>query len=270
MSQNAISTCIRERRTKPRKNLLDYSIDKYGDELVQDTRTILRIILLYLPLPLFWAIFEQQGSRWTLQAQQLNGDLGFYVIKEDQMQLANALLVLVFLPLFNFIVYPILSKVGIRRPLQKMAIGGILAAVASFLSAMVQYRIDLYGEKTVSILWQIPQYIVITMGEVMFSPTGLEFSYEQAPESMKSVVQALWQMTVSIGQVIIIVIAGVKIFDSQTNEFLLFAVLMVIDMLIFMGISYGYESRSMTDAKPMQKQDDEFQDVSLKNLDGKA
>jgi len=39
----------------------------------------------------------------------------------------------------------------------------------------------------VSILWQFPQVLVMTIGEILFSVTGLEFSYSQAAPSMKSV-----------------------------------------------------------------------------------
>lgn len=42
---------------------------------------------------------------------------------------------------------------------------------------------------TVNILWQLPQFFVITVGEVLFSVTGLEFSYSQASPNMKSVLQ---------------------------------------------------------------------------------
>jgi dipeptide/tripeptide permease len=34
----------------------------------------------------------------------------------------------------------------------------------------------------ISMLWQVPQTMVITAGEVMFSVTGLEFAYSQSPE----------------------------------------------------------------------------------------
>ena len=45
----------------------------------------------------------------------------------------------------------------------------------------------------VNIFLLLPQYIVITAGEVMNSVTGLEFAYTQAPKSMKSVVQEMIQ-----------------------------------------------------------------------------
>lgn len=66
-------------------------------------------------------------------------------------------------------------------------------------------------------LWQLPQYIVITAGEVMFSVTGLEFSFTQAPASMKSVLQACWLLTVAIGNLIVVAIAEFRMIDSQVN-----------------------------------------------------
>ncbi|XP_058985807.1 peptide transporter family 1-like [Musca domestica] len=86
---------------------------------------------------------------------------------------------------------------------------------------------------SMSILWLIPQYVVMTLGEVMFSVTGLEFSYSQSPVTMKSVLQACWLLTVAFGNVIVVIVAEAKIFKSQANEFFLFAGLMFADMIVF-------------------------------------
>ena len=75
----------------------------------------------------------------------------------------------------------------------------------------------LTSENSVHMFWMIPQYIVITIGEVMLSVTGLEFSYSQAPASMKSVVQAAWLLTVAFGNIIVIAVAEAKAFDSQVS-----------------------------------------------------
>jgi solute carrier family 15 (oligopeptide transporter), member 1 len=70
-------------------------------------------------------------------------------------------------------------------------------------------------------LWLLPQYIIITMGEVMFSVTGLEFAFTQAPASMKSVLTAAWLLTVAFGNLIVVIVAEAKAFESQASIFLL-------------------------------------------------
>ena len=40
--------------------------------MVRDTKYVIQILILFIPIPAFWALFEQQGSRWVLQAIQLN------------------------------------------------------------------------------------------------------------------------------------------------------------------------------------------------------
>ena len=91
---------------------------------------------------------------------------------------------------------------------------------------------------SIHILWLFPQYFVITVGEIMFSVTGLEFSYSQAPESMKSVLQAAWLLTVAFGNIIVIIVAEAKAFNDQAAEFFMFAYLMLVDMGIFMWLAY--------------------------------
>lgn len=115
---------------------------------------------------MFWALFDQQGSRWTAQAMELDGDLGFYTLQPDQIQSANPFLILVFIPLFEVTLYPLLKLIGIQRPLQKMTLGGILAGTAFLCSAFLQLKINESKENTISMLWQLPQYIIMTLAEV--------------------------------------------------------------------------------------------------------
>lgn len=75
--------------------------------------------------------------------------------------------------------------------------------------------IEVTQANSVHMLWLIPQYVIITAGEIMFSITGLEFSYSQAPVTMKSFLQACWLLTTAIGNAIIVVIESAKIFEKQ-------------------------------------------------------
>jgi hypothetical protein len=95
---------------------------------------------------------------------------------------------------------------------------------------------------SIHILWLIPQYFVITASEIMISVTGLEFSYSQAPDSMKSVVQAAWLLTVAFGNIIVIIVASAKALD-QASEFFMFAILMLLDMFLLMWLAYRYTPR---------------------------
>ncbi|XP_077302122.1 peptide transporter family 1 [Arctopsyche grandis] len=429
------------RRRKVKKEMkvehwLDYADDEFDYILINDIKAVLKVLLLFIPLPVFWALFDQQGSRWTFQATRMNGAIGSFILKPDQMQVVNPLLILLFIPLFEVAIYPALRWCRvIRKPLDKMILGGMLAAIAFIISGIVELELEktypvlptsgithlrmyngydckmtvtanldnenqkfeiealsayenkniqVNGQKTVSysitgtncsdftpiennnfrlkeqeaisyfvyngsiefednsdkssngfpiirvlknfdtgetlrfvdpsteieelvinnnsierydikpsmynvyigqklvigeqnlelggvytiilnkdkngeykhkailitppnsvhMLWLLPQYIIITMGEVMFSITGLEFSFTQAPSSMKSVLTAAWLLTVAFGNLIVVIVAETKGFSRQSDEFFLFAGLMVADMVIFllMTLKYKYVS----------------------------
>jgi hypothetical protein len=101
-------------------------------------------------------------------------------------------------------------------------------------------------DNVISILWQVPQIVVITAAEILFSITGYEFAYSQAAPSMKALVQALWLLTTAVGDSIIVLIAYIDPFGTDANpanmawEFLGYAVAMFVVIVIFALMSIFY------------------------------
>lgn len=50
---------------------------------------------------------------------------------------------------------------------------------------------DMYSSG-IHLTWQLIQIFIMTIGEIMFSISGISFAYSQAPATMKSVIQAMW------------------------------------------------------------------------------
>lgn len=72
----------------------------------------------------------------------MDGDLGGFNIKPDQMQVINPLLIIILIPIFESTLYPLFKKLNIfQKPLNKMILGGSLAALAFILSALVELAI---------------------------------------------------------------------------------------------------------------------------------
>ncbi len=167
-----------------------------------------RLLLIYLFIAVFWALFDQTGSSWVLQAQHMDRVLFGIELLPAQIQALNPLLIIVLIPLFSYVIYPFLGKIMTLTPMRKVAMGLVLAAAAFAVSSLAQERIDAGGVPGIS--WQLLAYVLLTSGEVMVSITVLEYSYTQAPRTMKSFVMALFMLSVSLG----------NIFTSTVNFFI--------------------------------------------------
>uniref|UniRef100_A0A3B5MVC3 Solute carrier family 15 member 1b n=1 Tax=Xiphophorus couchianus TaxID=32473 RepID=A0A3B5MVC3_9TELE len=372
-----------------REHWLDWAEEKYDKLLIAQVKMVLKVLFLYIPLPMFWALFDQQGSRWTLQATTMDGNFGLMVIQPDQMQTVNPILILIMVPVMDFIIYPLISKCKLNfTPLRKITVGMFLAGLAFVAAALVQLQIDAtlpdfpssteqqakfinmvnrpinitagkyafqlnshmdfllrnvfwlqFGDivakpeeganairsvlicycvaikvghafdknmstyvdvpqgtakfviknaagstcvfkrefgfgssytfiippnvtfeenvtfesnlckliavedikaNSIHMAWQIPQYFLMTSGEVVFSVTGLEFSYSQAPSNMKAVLQAGWLLTVAVGNIIVLIVAEAATLPDQWAEYVLFAALLVLVCIIFAIMAYFY------------------------------
>ncbi|EYC03736.1 hypothetical protein Y032_0092g2595 [Ancylostoma ceylanicum] len=433
------------RSSKPVAHWLDRAAPEHSPEMIQAVKSFVNVAVIFGPLVFFWALFDQQGSTWVLQARRLDGRIGWITVLPEQINILNPLIVIIMVPVFEAFIYPMARKICHVTPLRKMALGGLLTATAFIMAGLLQlevnksmesppafgrvylqrignasnvhsfqqlgdpgtvigdlpsgrtevdagmysieaggvthtlnltvpgkgYVVGLYAENdttsqvytfmyatektdngasriyfmvpegdagqvfvvnyknkvvasqnltsgnfvdirsglidngeymlyygkdcmatscpkkipftaamgsvkvlhvhdnsmegdyhelvrpnTVSILWVLPQYFVITLGEVLLSVTGLEFAYSQSAPNMKSVLQALWLLTVFMGNVIDMAISGTHIIPEPATEFFFYALLMILTMGIFIILAMRYTYvEEVEEAQPMQEKE---------------
>jgi len=145
------------------------------------------------------------------------------------------------LPIFNKGIYPLCKKCGVEMtPLfHKMGIGMFIASLSFICSAGLELYIDSQPPLTVPWSFIIPQFALLTAGEIMISVTGLEFAYTQAPTSMKSLVMSCWTLTISLGNALVAVMSLISL-ESMVINFAIYAGLMSVFMLIFLLINRDF------------------------------
>ncbi|MGB8225040.1 MAG: POT family MFS transporter [Polyangiales bacterium] len=206
-----------------------------------------KLFVIYAFIAMFWALFDQQGSAWVLQAQRMDRH---FVIDWDpsQSQWLNPALVLLFIPLFNRVIYPGFERFWPLTPLRRIGIGLFLTVPAFLLPAWLEARLD--AGESVNIIWQLGGYIIMTAAEILVSITALEFSYSQAPKRMKSLVMGAFLMSVSIGNLFT---SFVNFFIQNpdgtsklegASYYLFFAAAMAATAILFVPVAIWYEERT--------------------------
>ncbi|MCX7109054.1 MAG: POT family MFS transporter [Proteobacteria bacterium] len=211
-------------------------------------RCLRRLTGIYLFIAMFWALFDQNGSSWVLQSQHMDRMLFGIEILPSQIQAANPLLIVLLTPLFHRVIYPVLGRFINLTYLNKIAIGLFITVFSFLLVAWIQTLID--AGLRPSILWQLLAYLLLTSAEVMVSITCLEFSYTQAPRTMKSFVMSFYMAAVALGNLFT---SAVNFFIENpdgssklagASYFWFFAGLMLVTALGFFWYSRYYQERA--------------------------
>jgi proton-dependent oligopeptide transporter, POT family len=198
-------------KKKKGESLLDVAKTNFDPEKVEGVKAVYRVMAVFAFAPIFWAMWDQNLSEWVLQAAKLDRhiNLGFidFTILPGQVQTANPVFLLSFIPLFTYFIYPFFDKIGLKTtPLRRIGTGLALTALSFVIIAMIQERVD--AGQHPSVWWQIFAYVILSAAEVLVSITGLEYAYTQAPKSMKSTMTAIWLLTVAAGNLFVALING--------------------------------------------------------------
>jgi POT family proton-dependent oligopeptide transporter len=196
-------------------------------------------------------LFDQSHSAWVEQAKSMDCFVFGFEILPSQMQAVNPALVLLFIPLFTYVVYPRLGRLFKVTPLRRIGIGLFLTAASFLIIAVAQERIDA-GQKP-HLAWQLAAYIVLTAGEILVSITALEFSYTQAPRKMKSFVMGVYLLVaIALGNIVTARVnnyieqqrkLGVAILEGA-NYFWFFTIIMLVTAVLFVVWSQFYRGRT--------------------------
>ena len=204
-----------------------------------------RIAVVLAPVAVFWALYFQYGSAWTLQADKLDRMVLGHEISAGQVQTLNSVLILVLIPTFTLGVYPAVARLGVRvTPLRKMAVGMFVTVLSFVAAAAVEARLQAGARPHV--VAQLPQYVFQGVGEVLVSVTALEFAYAQAPRSMKSLVMGLWSLTLSGGSLLAAWVAWLNRFEGAAY-YRFFASLMLAAACAFLVVAWRFRPAAEAD-----------------------
>jgi proton-dependent oligopeptide transporter, POT family len=158
-------------------------------------RSIGAILMLMLPVSLFWGGCEQQGNTIALWASEYTDrHIGSFEIPVTWFQALNPFMIFAFTPF----IAALWRRQGVREPstVAKLAICCGLVALANLL--MVAAAAYAGGERA-SWLWLFAYFVVLTIGELYLSPTSLSLVTKVAPLHLLSMMMDVWLSTSFIG-----------------------------------------------------------------------
>jgi len=193
-----------------------------------ERRAVLALFMLFLPVTLFWATFEQQGNTIVLWADD-------YTDRTINLPFWSGEIPVTFFLVLNGLIELVLLLLVIRlwawqgkhgsepSSIAKMAIGCFCLALSFLVLVIAAWQASNGPEA--SWLWLIAFFVLSALGELYIWPTGLSLVSQVAPGRVVSLMMGLWLVTVFIGNVIAGWLGGFWNNMDKMNFFFLMAAL---------------------------------------------
>jgi len=160
----------------------------------EDWRAIIALGLLFLPVTLFWATYEQQGNTVALFANA-NTDRSINLlfwrgeIPTTWFQAFNPFMIFAFTPLIVTLWAWQAKRKREPSTVTKMALGCFGIALAYLVLVVAAWSA---GGAKASWWWLLLFFAIITVGELFVSPVGLSLVTKIAPLRLVSMLMGFW------------------------------------------------------------------------------
>ncbi|XP_016505130.2 protein NRT1/ PTR FAMILY 7.1-like isoform X2 [Nicotiana tabacum] len=175
---------------------------------VEEAKCIIRMCPIWLCTIMYSVIFTQMASLFVEQGEVMDATIGHFRLPAASMSAFDICSVLTCTFLYRFMVVPLAGKLngnpkGLTE-LQRMGVGliiGMLSMIAAGVTEIYRLKHVIPGKEasSLSIFWQIPQYILVGASEVFMYVGQLEFFNGQAPDGIKSLGSSLCMASMSLG-----------------------------------------------------------------------
>ncbi|CAI7639620.1 unnamed protein product [Penicillium glandicola] len=222
----------------------------FDDAWVDEVRRGLLACRVFLWYPLYWLAYNQMLNNLTSQAATMK--LGG--VPNDIINNLNPIALIIFIPVFDQLVYPGLRKMGINfSPLKRITAGFLVASLSMVVAAVTQayiyklgpcgnqanYCLEEKGQYTNISVWiQALTYIMGGISEIFASITSLEYAYTKAPKNMRSIVQAVALLMNAFSSALGQAFVGLSVDPLLTWNYTLVAILAFLGGVGFWATNY--------------------------------
>ncbi|KAF4653774.1 hypothetical protein FOZ61_008693 [Perkinsus olseni] len=165
---------------------------KFKDDFIEDAKVFFHLLpLLALVIP-FNMVCANMTTAFLTQAFKMDRNTFGWTMPAALMRNVDPIAVVVISVLLDRLLYPCLRRHS-KMPsvLVRFFIGTLLGALALLCALIGEYVIMAHPLFTVSIWWQVPQFVSIAAGEIFVISTSYEVAFTHAPPELKAVASAV-------------------------------------------------------------------------------
>ena len=244
-----------------------YNAEGFKEKELKDYRRIISVFGLLIHYPIFWYLYGQNSNYVTTMGTFMRRPSW---VTADQLGLVDPLAIIIMVPVFDRLILPFLRKVcGFKlNIITRIAIGYFFMALCG-VGMMIEMEIlkanghwNEAGNKyhandtktQMSVFWTIPLFFLCALGEIFASITLNEFTYSQAPPSLKSVMFGLGTFTNCGSSILGLIISPFTTPYNLPWIWLAFSILCFLQVLV---IPYQFRNYQVRDTSEDVEQESE-------------
>ncbi|KAF9021255.1 peptide transporter ptr2, partial [Haplosporangium bisporale] len=215
---------------------------EWNNQFVEDIERTYHACKVFMIYPMYWALYNNMSDNFVNMGINMSRPSW---LTPEMLSFVNSLVIVIFIPIFDIVIFPILRKAGFKLgPIARITTGFVIVSCCFIYVTVLQhfvYQSPPYYNFTgntpsggtvvmpeeikdaineISIWTQLPAYIFIGISEIFASATGLEFAFRSATVELKSVVMSIFLATNAFGSLIGMILA---IWSNDPNFVYLYA-----------------------------------------------